>query len=43
LNELITALAGWSAPVPVLDDNDRLQGVVVKSGVLAALAEGYGS
>ncbi len=40
LTSLIGILAEWSHPVPVIDEQRRLLGVVVKSGVLSALAEG---
>lgn len=42
LSELMGALSEWSAPLPVIDEHNRVQGVVIKSSVLAALAEGSG-
>ena len=36
---LFGMLAGKSIPIPVVDDENKLQGVVVKGSVLAALAE----
>ncbi|HKK14397.1 MAG TPA: glycine betaine/L-proline ABC transporter ATP-binding protein [Gammaproteobacteria bacterium] len=39
LTELIGILAEWSGAVPVVDEHRKLLGVVVKAGVLEALAE----
>ncbi|HKK05789.1 MAG TPA: glycine betaine/L-proline ABC transporter ATP-binding protein [Gammaproteobacteria bacterium] len=40
LTGLITTLADWPYALPVVDADRKLLGVVVKSGVLSALAEG---
>ncbi|MGA7801966.1 MAG: betaine/proline/choline family ABC transporter ATP-binding protein, partial [Gammaproteobacteria bacterium] len=43
LSTLIGILAQWTAALPVVDDQHKLLGVVVKAGVLDALAEGGSS
>lgn len=43
LTGLITLLADWPYALPVVDAQGKLLGVVVKSGVLSALAEGGSS
>jgi glycine betaine/proline transport system ATP-binding protein len=40
LTELITIMAEWRFPVPVVDEQRKLLGIVVRGGVLAALAGG---
>ena len=40
LHELIQRLGGLPVPLPVVDDANKLLGVVSKSGLLVALAEG---
>ncbi|MFO8058530.1 MAG: glycine betaine/L-proline ABC transporter ATP-binding protein [bacterium] len=42
LNNLIPILAEISQPVPVVDEKNRLQGVIVKGSLLGGLAEGGG-
>jgi glycine betaine/proline transport system ATP-binding protein len=38
IDELFSDIAGLNTPLPVVDDNDRLLGIIVKSTVLANLA-----
>ncbi|MFW6030080.1 MAG: quaternary amine ABC transporter ATP-binding protein, partial [Halanaerobiales bacterium] len=38
LNELFSEIANLDTPMPVLDDKDKLQGVIVKTSVVANLA-----
>jgi glycine betaine/proline transport system ATP-binding protein len=40
LTDLFPILSGWSQALPVVDEADRLAGVVVKASVLEALARG---
>ncbi|MDY0349611.1 MAG: glycine betaine/L-proline ABC transporter ATP-binding protein [Desulfobulbaceae bacterium] len=39
LNEVISILADWPIALPVVDEHDKLLGVIVKGAVLSALAE----
>ena len=39
LSGVISALAEWPVALPVVDDDQKLQGVIVKGAVLSALAE----
>jgi glycine betaine/proline transport system ATP-binding protein len=39
LTTLISILAKWHWPVPVIDEKHQLQGIVINTGVLAALAK----
>ena len=38
IDELFSEIANLDTPMPVLDDNDKLQGVIVKTNVVANLA-----
>lgn len=38
LTDLIDILSEWAYPLPVVNENNKLQGVVVKAGILSALS-----
>jgi glycine betaine/proline transport system ATP-binding protein len=40
LTELITIMANWQLPLPVVDEQRKLLGIVSRGGVLEALAGG---